>query len=658
MYTILLAEDNALNREMLSRRLERRGYRVLLAGNGEEAINQVRSHSPDLILMDLSMPVLDGWEAARRLKASPASKSIPIIALTAHAMIGDREKALSAGCDDFATKPVDLPSLIATIETFQKQAPAGRSALPAAVSRPSPEQMAPPVPVAAPATHGTLLVVDDNDLNREMLSRRLVKNGYQVVTAGGGREALERIRSQKIDLVLLDVMMPEMNGLQVLAIIRETYSLVDMPVIMVTAKGQSEDMVTALKQGANDYVSKPIDFPVVLARIQTVLTLRHSQRGAPVSRPAPSMSPAAAAAPPAPSPLHATRSLTGSKSHRSSRPGSGEDRAGPHIAAGQLLGKCLLMEEIGRGSYGRVYRALHTSLKISVVVKILQANDREAFEAFKDEARILAQLNHPNIVRIMDFEDDIAFPYVVLESVQGYSLAELIEQSGHVRLDRVLQIILQTVAGLSAAQRIGIVHRDIKPGNILITRTGEAKVADLGLALLTDPSKRMTVPDSKHGAGTTVGTAAYMAPEQARDSSQVDHRADIYSLGVTFYHAVTGQLPFAGRTANAVLLKHAREAPTAPHEVLSTLDPAVSNVILRMLAKDPDDRHQTYEEVEADLVDLVEQQAKHEESSAESGSSSDRKLSKSTKTVLSLRALRDKLAGMTLGKTNDETPLR
>jgi CheY-like chemotaxis protein len=660
MYTILLAEDNALNREMLSRRLERRGYRIIQVENGAEAIAQIQSTRPHLILMDLSMPVLDGWEATRRLKADPATRAIPIIALTAHAMIGDREKALAAGCDGFATKPVDLPKLLILIEDFQtKLSPAAPAAPAPAPARPAPAPVA--APAASTVTRNTLLVVDDNDLNREMLSRRLIKNGYQVVTAARGRDALEIIRRQEIDLVLLDIMMPEMNGLQVLAVIRETYTMLEMPVIMVTAKGQSDDMVTALKQGANDYVSKPIDFPVVLARIQTVLALRHNARGSVGDRavaPPPS-APVVPALPHGPAPAPLSRSNPSSGSHRSSRPGAREDvsRGAQELAAGQLLGKCLLMEEIGRGSYGRVYRALHTSLKISVVVKILQANDHEALEAFKAEARILAQLNHPNIVRIMDFEDDAENPYVVLENVQGYSLAELIEQSGHVRLDRVLQIIFQTVAGLSAAQGIGIVHRDIKPGNILITRSGEAKVADLGLALLVNSADRSSTADGKAGSATTVGTAAYMAPEQARDSSQVDHRADIYSLGVTFYQAVTGQLPFTGKTANSVLLKHASEAPVPPHRLVPALDPAVSRVILRMLEKDPDDRHPTYAELQADLADLMGQDARQATPSSDPGSTTDRKLSKTTKTALSLRNLRDRLAEITLGKPKEEPPL-
>ncbi len=116
MAKILLVEDNEMNRDMLSRRLERRGYEVIVAVDGEEGVARARAESPDLVLMDMSLPVLDGWEATRQLKAAPETKSIPVIALTAHAMSGDREKALEAGCDDFDTKPIDLARLLGKVE--------------------------------------------------------------------------------------------------------------------------------------------------------------------------------------------------------------------------------------------------------------------------------------------------------------------------------------------------------------------------------------------------------------------------------------------------------------------------------------------------------------------------------------------------------------
>jgi len=116
MARILLVEDNDMNRDMLSRRLQRRGHEVLMAADGMQAILMAESEAPDLILLDMSLPVIDGWEAARRLKASPSTSAVPIIALTAHAMSGDRERALAAGCDDYDTKPVDFPKLLAKID--------------------------------------------------------------------------------------------------------------------------------------------------------------------------------------------------------------------------------------------------------------------------------------------------------------------------------------------------------------------------------------------------------------------------------------------------------------------------------------------------------------------------------------------------------------
>ena len=118
MRTVLLVEDNEMNRDMLSRRLERKGYQVFLAVDGEKGVEMALAHSPDLVLMDMSLPVLDGWEATRRLKADASTQHIPVIALTAHAMSSDKEKALEAGCDDYDTKPVDLPRLLGKIEAL------------------------------------------------------------------------------------------------------------------------------------------------------------------------------------------------------------------------------------------------------------------------------------------------------------------------------------------------------------------------------------------------------------------------------------------------------------------------------------------------------------------------------------------------------------
>ena len=198
--------------------------------------------------MDLSLPEMDGWEATRRLKAAPATGSIPLIVLSSHAMTGDRERALAAGGDDFDTKPVDFQRLLAKIDVLLQ----GGTAL--------------------SQQRGSLIIVDDNQMNRDALSRRLERKGYAVQVAEDGQRALALISQHPFDLVLLDVEMPVMSGLDVLKVLRDTYSPTQMPIIMVTAKTQSADIVEALRLGANDYVTKPIDFPVALARIHTQLS--------------------------------------------------------------------------------------------------------------------------------------------------------------------------------------------------------------------------------------------------------------------------------------------------------------------------------------------------------------------------------------------------
>ncbi len=280
----------------------------------------------------------------------------------------------------------------------------------------------------------------------------------------------------------------------------------------------------------------------------------------------------------------------------------------PSVRAGTLLGKYLLTEQIGRGASCLVFRALHRALNLTVAIKVMpfesDPDDPTVREQFRAEARLQARLDHPNIVRVLDFEDEAALPYLVLEYVEGSTLADKIAREGRVPADQALKIVLQISEALAAVHNMGIVHRDVKPGNILLTADGRrAKLADLGLALVVGPGRG-------NGAAvalreTVVGTAAYIAPEQALSAPAIDHRADIYSLGATLYHALTGKLPFTGRSRIEVLLKHTQEAPVPPDQVVPELGPNLAAVVLKMMAKDPAARPQTYPELLADLRGLV-----------------------------------------------------
>jgi len=326
--------------------------------------------------------------------------------------------------------------------------------------------------------------------------------------------------------------------------------------------------------------------------------------------PAPLAAPAVAVKPAAPAVAVATEEVSTvangeterlADALRSSQPAPAAPARQPlSLEIGSVLGRCLLLEKVGQGAAGMVFRGIHRSFNIPVAVKVLRANslevDAAAFQCFRREAQLLAKLNHPNIVRVWDFEDDPEFPYLVLEYVEGFSLAELIQQSGRLQAHRAVRIVRQTAMGLEAALQLGIIHRDVKPGNILLTRDGNVKLADLGLAVLV-----ADLTGTGQRSEGMAGTAAYMSPEQAASGATVDHRSDIYALGATFYHMLTGHLPFTGRSAMEMLLKHAREPLVPPSEVVPGLDERISKLVVRMMAKKPQDRVQTYAELLAEL---------------------------------------------------------
>lgn len=295
--------------------------------------------------------------------------------------------------------------------------------------------------------------------------------------------------------------------------------------------------------------------------------------------------------------------MSSAPSETSARP-TDHVRKSSTLAQGQVLGRCVISGRLAQGAYGTVYRALHRTLTMPVAVKVLHSNllgnNSPAAEQFRTEAMMLARLNHPNIVRVWDFDDSVSPPYIVLELIEGMNVADMISRRGSVRLDLAVKIVLQVIDGLEAAHQYGIVHQDVKPANILLTKSEHAKIADLGLAVVIDRKLAMSRTGSR---SVMAGTVAYLAPEQADGGSVVDHRADIYSLGATFYHMVTGQLPFHGKTAMVVLMKHAKEPVRPPCEVIPDFDRGLSDVIVKMMSKHPDQRFRNYDELRDALID-------------------------------------------------------
>jgi len=267
-------------------------------------------------------------------------------------------------------------------------------------------------------------------------------------------------------------------------------------------------------------------------------------------------------------------------------------------------GKCLVEREIGRGARSVVYLAWHEGLQIPVAVKVMKKEygleDEHFFERFMREARIAAQLTHTNIVRVYDCGETADEYYLVLEYIEGESCRNKLEQWGPFDWQRAVQIVRQVADALRYAHSKGIIHRDLKPENIMIDSDGNVRLADLGLA-----KEVAHGPSSATHDGDVLGTPYYMSPEQVKNPAEVDFRSDIYSLGATLYHMATGEVPFEAPTPFEIMTKHLNEPVPPPLGVKPDLPEALNDVILRMMAKEPEDRYQSYDEMVAELDRLL-----------------------------------------------------
>jgi hypothetical protein len=270
---------------------------------------------------------------------------------------------------------------------------------------------------------------------------------------------------------------------------------------------------------------------------------------------------------------------------------------------GETLGRCLITGVLGKGGFGTVFSALHTTLNIPVAIKVL-CNKTRLTDNIRDllrrEAQVLARMNHSSIVRVLDFDDSHS-PYFIMEMVDGPSLLDLLQQAGTFNEKRVIDIMIQVAGGLAEAWKHKIVHRDIKPGNILVTKTGDAKLADLGLAKMPGLEDASLSPDRNR----PIGTCAYIAPEQIKSCDKLDFRADIYSLGCTMYHILTGKIPFDGKSQREVIMKHMMNEPESPSAIApNQVSEDLSQIILTMMQKKPEDRFQSYDELITALKSL------------------------------------------------------
>jgi serine/threonine-protein kinase len=264
-----------------------------------------------------------------------------------------------------------------------------------------------------------------------------------------------------------------------------------------------------------------------------------------------------------------------------------------------LGGRYEVGDPIGQGGMAEVFRGRDTRLGRDVAVKILRpelAGDPTFLARFRREAQASASLNHPNIVSVYDTGDESGTPFIVMEFVEGRTLRDVLRTQGRMLPQRALEIVADVCAALEHAHQQGIVHRDIKPGNVMLNQQGTVKVMDFGIArAISGSSSTMTQ------TAAVIGTAQYLSPEQAR-GEHVDARSDVYSTGCLLYELLTHQPPFTGDSPVAVAYQHVLEDPTLPSTLNPDVEPAVESVVMKAMAKNPGNRYQTAAEMRDDVL--------------------------------------------------------
>ena len=507
-------------------------------------------------------------------------------------------------------------------------------------SSPAPSATSAP---SAPSARGRILVVDDVEENRGVLMRHLVKQGYQVDPAADGESALAMAAATSFDLMLLDVRMPGIDGMEVLTRIKQG-PLRDLPVVMISAADELETIAACIEAGADDFLPKPFDPVLLRARVSASVEKKRlrdmevdylrqvhrvveaavaveqghyvagglaevARRDDAIGHLARVFDTMVAGVKAREERLSAQVSVLKREIDEAKRGTS--DAAGTELDAGTLLpgaqfaDRYTIIRVVGRGGMGTVYKAHDKKLAEEIAIKLLRVEalrgDPTMIERFKTEIRLARRISHTTVVRTHDFGEAEGAYYVTMEYVEGITLRDLIDLRGTISPAATLGIARQLTQALAVAHEQGVVHRDIKPQNLLLDAAGVLKVMDFGIATLAD---RAGASGGITEVGMVVGTPAYMAPEQLL-AEQVDARSDLYAVGVVLYESLTGELPHQALNNISLIAKVLNNTPVAPIERNPDVPPLLSSLVMRLLHKDASGRPQSAEELGVLLAQIA-----------------------------------------------------
>ena len=356
--------------------------------------------------------------------------------------------------------------------------------------------------------NGMLLVVDDNRISRELMHRRLIREGHEVVVAECGNSTLEAVALHPIDLILLDLNMPDMSGLDVLETLRRRFSAIELPIIMVSSSDDWPTIVKTIDLGCNDYFTKPVQFEILFAKVRHLLKLRprtlmlDPQEDTPLDLPV-------------------------------------------GFTTGERVAHYWLEGSLGKGGMGEVFRAQDTRLLRQVALKLIadETEPGQALQRFITEARALARVDHPGVVKIYEIGLQPC-RFIAMELIEGRLLSEALSRIADI--PTIVKLFIQLLEALEAIHLEGVVHRDLKPHNVMVTLDGTLKIMDFGLARTheLDPL-----------SGDLYGTPHYMAPEAFNPAlGHVDAQSDLFAVAVMLYECLHGDHPFPAKNLGELIL--------------------------------------------------------------------------------------------------------
>jgi DNA-binding response OmpR family regulator len=576
--------------DMVSYRLRNRGYEVIVAETGAQGLSMAVSAQPNLIMLDLSSSQIDGAEIMRSIEADPRVASIPNMSLASSAELIDRLEADRVGCDDYHCKPMEMARIIPKIEALLANPDRAKRSLATAKAKLQPPKQ--PLKVFVPAFPGAnVLIIDDSQINREMLTAWLKAVGYNPLAADGGAEGIAMLRKYPIELVLLDVVMPEMSGLECLRQIRLEHPQSTLPVIMATSRDGSKEMVEAFELGANDYLIKPLDLNVSLARIDNHLRMAQIASGM-LDAVEGSTNLAAAdsnelfSVIPTGVQSHSTLPLVDPSQPSANPVALNRYKICQALSQAPRYSKYLIedIEDANPSSYILKHLDLRSSnLTIKTLIHHLFVTEINTFREFPP--------NGP-VAKLLKSGHNEGQYFLIEECIQGQSLSAEIHTQGSLVMRKVLATTIDLLEILVALHRSSIVHQTLQPSSFVRRSDGRLVLNDVGIFARLNIKMERSL--DRGGTKFRANHTPYAAPEQSYGS--IDPSNDIYSIGMILLELLTRKKPTEWL-----------QDPSS-HKILwereISVGSGLGSIIDRMLAPNPQDRYPNVIEALEDIYNL------------------------------------------------------